>query len=614
VSYCINPLCNERQNPDNAENCLGCGNSLLINGRIRLLRPLTSLNDELSYTDVFEVEDTGTQSHPEPRTRVMKVLYWNNEFKYVELLQRESFILQLLDHPGIPKSNRKDYFTFILNDNILELHCLVMQKFEGDNLAEWVKIYGRITQDVAFEWLLQLINILDNVHRSGFFHRDIKPENIIYQPNGKLALVDFGGARQITRTYLMKVSTSGGSSTGLGSGHEITAIRTACYSPLEQINGQAVPQSDFYALGRTFVYLVTGTSLIGIKSNAKTGKLLWRDKARHIDKSIADLIDDLMAPFPGQRPQNTQIILQRLKKLPLQRKIQRVIRSKTFIISAAITSMTLVGSGVFKIIVPALANALVAQGERSEAAKDTQSAQIFFGWAIKINPSTKLAISKYYFYKASRSIDNPKVAKKNYELAVKYNNQDIDAYNILGITCQQLADNECVKNVYKKLFELKQNYWQGHYNLGSFYDSQGEYELAEKEYNIAIQSSNEAVLAINNLSRLKIKTGDYNTAISLANKGLQKTKDPVTKAALYKNLGWASLEQKKISDAEKYLERAISLDVQRIDAYCLLSKVQEALGKIDDSRISVEVCLLAKSTDSDIFIWRQELLDGLLKK
>lgn len=79
-------------------------------------------------------------------------------------------------------------------------------------------------------------------------------------------------------------------------------------------------------------------------------------------------------------------------------------------------------------------------------------------------------------------------------------------------------------------------------------------------------------------------------------------------------MGWASLEQNKISDAEKYLQKALSLDNQRIDAYCLLAKAQETLGKIDDARISIEFCLLAKSTDSDVTIWRQELLDRILEK
>lgn len=320
--YCINPLCNQRQNPEDSERCLACGTPLLINDRIRLLEPLRLFNnDPYSYTEVFEVDDAGTKWHPVRERRVMKVLKWS-EPKLVELMRREVFALQVIKHPGIPKATIDDYFTFTPHDSPLELHCLVMQRFEGQNLEQWIKSYGRISQSLALRWLKQLVDILDLVHRSGFFHRDIKPDNIIIQPNGQLALIDFGGVRQVTNTYLAKVSGNGGTSTGVGSGYEITAVRTARYSPLEQINGQAVPQSDFYALGRTFVYLVTGISLIKLKTDQTTGRLIWRNKAPQIDKPLADFLDDLMAPFPGQRPQTTQVILQRLDEslLPFSKK------------------------------------------------------------------------------------------------------------------------------------------------------------------------------------------------------------------------------------------------------------------------------------------------------
>ena len=73
------------------------------------------------------------------------------------------------------------------------------------------------------------------------------------RPNGQLVLIDFGTAREATITYLAKV----------GAGYQITGIVSAGYTPPEQQNFQAVPQSDFFALGRTFVYLLTGQNEIG---------------------------------------------------------------------------------------------------------------------------------------------------------------------------------------------------------------------------------------------------------------------------------------------------------------------------------------------------------------
>lgn len=616
--YCINHLCNLRHNPDDIENCLACGTPLLINERIRLLRPLRPLEKDIEgYTDVFEVEDIEPKWGIKPRTRVMKVLRWN-EPKYVELVRREVQALINLSHPGIPQSASSDYFTFTLpNEPRLELHCLVMEKMEGENLQQWLETNGKISQNVALEWMLQLLDILDHVHKIGYFHRDIKPTNIIYQPTGNLALVDFGTVRKITRTYLAKVGSSGRDSItgGGGSGYEVTAVCSIGFSAPEQMDGRALPQSDFYALGRTIVNLVTGVAMLQLPTEDRTGKLIWRDKAPQIDKPVADLIDEMIHPFPGFRPQTTEIITERIQKLPWESKVHHFLKSKVFNIGRFVASALII-FGIGKLSAPSVANYLVAQGEESVARNDYQSAEKFFGWAIRTNSSAKLAISKYYLNQASQLmlIGNLSAAKKDYELSIKYNNKNIDAYNLLGINCQQLSDNKCVEDVYQKLLQLNPNDWRVHYNLGRFYDGQGDYKLAEKEYSIAIKTSSSAMIALNNLSRLKIKMGNYNLAISLARSGLKKNNDSLIQAALYKNLGWASLEQNKISDAEKYLQKALSLDNQRIDAYCLLAKAQETLGKIDDARISIEFCLLANSTDSDVTIWRQELLDRILEK
>lgn len=617
-----------------------------------MLRPLRPLEQNpYTYTDVFEIEDTGTEEHFQPQIRVMKVLKWIDDSKLVELFKRESFILQILDHPGIPKSNREDYFTFVLNDNLLELHCLVMQKFEGDNLTQWVQSYGKISQDMAYEWLLQLMEILDLVHRSGFFHRDIKPENIVHQPDGKLALVDFGGARQLSKTYFAKVSTSGGTSTGFGNGYEITAVRTACYSPLEQIHGQAVPQSDFYALGRTFVYLVTGISLIEIKMDEQTGRLIWRDKALHIDKFLADLLDDMMSTFVGQRPQSTEIIIQRLERLPTQSKLNRVIKSKPFKISAFVLGLMSIVALIYASL-PLMAKYYLDSGKKAYVENQLDQAENDFQKAVGLNPSLKYtvadyflnqgkeaykknriadaekhfqrvikyehnltnSVSNFYFEKGLQHQNDPKLARNNYELAIKYNPKDDTAYNNLAIACQQLHDYNCVNKTYEIIFKLKPNKWESHYGLGDFYDRQGEYYLAEKQYEIAIRSSDKAIFAIAALARLKNKNGDYKAAATLALNGLQKTNNKELQASLYKDLGWSRLMENKLTEAEKYLEKATKLDSERTDAYCLLSQIEESLGQLNYARAYIDACILTKSSLPEVFRWRQELLDRILDK
>lgn len=610
MSYCINPWCKQRHNQDSLEVCQYCGTPLLINGQFRLLKPLRPLNSD-SSTEVFEVVDLqGTWTDPVGTHKVLKILH-STDSKLIELMEREANILQLISVPSIPRVDIDGYFTHQLSGDFPELHCLILEKIPGDNLADFIELNGRISQSLAIDWLRQLVEILDKLHSFGFFHRDIKPSNIIVKPDNKLALIDFGAVREVTNTYMAKLSR-GFSSTSEASGiYNATVVRTACFTPMEQLNGKAVPQSDFYALGRTFVYLVTGFSLVDFPNNPKTGQLLWRDKAPQIDQPFADLVDEMMAPFPGQRPRNTQLILQYLERIPFQTRLNRVVKSKPFKFGAIALSI-LVISGIYQLSLPWIAKRFVVQGIKAEQEGRLLAAQNDFQLAVKLNPVTTYPVSSFYFEQASRNQARPLSAKKFYQLAIKYNPQDVDAYNNLALVCQQLQDSSCVINSYKKLFGLKPKNWEGYYGLGNFYDDQGKYALAEQQYILALGfSKNSAVDAITNLSRLKNISGKYEEAAALSLQALSKTKDPGSQAASYKNLGWARLKQQNYKEAKKYLEKAKGLDSNRTDAYCLLAQVQEALKDTKSAKLDWEVCLIAQSNLPEVQVWRQQFLQRI---
>jgi WD40 repeat protein len=297
VSYCLNPKC---PNPSDLSNthrdvCRHCGTELLVAGRYRLVRPLGGGG----FGKTFEVNDGGI-------LKVLKILYKNHP-KAVELFRQEGVVLSRIRHPGVPKVEPDGYFTFLPNTFREALHCLVMEKIQGLNLEEWMKERQNkpLKESEAIDCLKKIVEILEQVHQQQFFHRDIKPLNIMRRPNGQFVLIDFGAAREVTGTYLAKV----------GQGQNVTGIVSPGYTPPEQVNGKAVPQSDFYALGRTFVYLLTGNAPTAFPENPRTGKLIWRDHAPQLSPEFADVIDYLMAPFPGNRPQNAQMILQCLNEL-----------------------------------------------------------------------------------------------------------------------------------------------------------------------------------------------------------------------------------------------------------------------------------------------------------
>ncbi|NET69355.1 MAG: serine/threonine protein kinase [Moorea sp. SIO1G6] len=222
--------------------------------------------------------------------------------KAVELFQREVEVLKQLNHPGIPRVEPDSYFRFVPNKNNQEdfLHCLVMEKIDGLTLEEWlVQTNQLITEEQAIDWLKQLIVILNEIHPK-YLHRDIKPDNIMIRPNGQLVLIDFGAVKELTQKYIIQQQSTS----------PTTSIGTLGYVPPEIINEQeAYPQSDFFALGRTFVRLLSGQHPSDFPKDSRTGKFIWRNEAIHISERLLDLIDFLMEPYWQNRQKYHQTIL-----------------------------------------------------------------------------------------------------------------------------------------------------------------------------------------------------------------------------------------------------------------------------------------------------------------
>jgi eukaryotic-like serine/threonine-protein kinase len=290
MSLCINPICPCPQNPDDRLFCQSCGSELLLEGRYRVLAML----GEGGCGKTYEVDDRDGVS------KVLKILS-KSEPKYVELFHREANVLSQLNHPGIPAVEPNAYFAYLPKDSTVPLSCLVMEKITGLDLQKYIQQRGApIGQGLAVQWLIQLATILKVVHTQQFLHRDIKPSNIMLKSVGHLVLIDFGTVRTIT-----KVSSVGEPST------QATRIMSALYTPMEQMKGKPVPQSDFFALGRTFVYLLTGQDLSEFY-DAEADVVEWRNHVPNLSEKLADFIDQLMAPLVSQRPANADVILQKL--------------------------------------------------------------------------------------------------------------------------------------------------------------------------------------------------------------------------------------------------------------------------------------------------------------
>jgi eukaryotic-like serine/threonine-protein kinase len=291
MAYCINPDCSRRKNPDNFAVCQNCKTPLILQNRYRLRHPLQV--DTGIYTEVFEIEDLVNPDQP----KVLKSLKEVSP-ELERLFQQEASILTTLRHPGLPVGEAM--FPLVLNTG-RQLRCFVMEKIPGENLQVWLSNNQYLTSyKTALDWLKQITNILQFVHKQKFFHRDIKPGNIMLRPDGKLVLIDFGTARKLTQTII--------------NGKPVTVIQSIGYTAPEQLEGHAVVQSDFYALGRTLIYLLTGIDPAGDRQeNLRNWSKYVKDQKT--PKRLIELIQAMTASRAQHRPATAQAILNQIAQV-----------------------------------------------------------------------------------------------------------------------------------------------------------------------------------------------------------------------------------------------------------------------------------------------------------
>lgn len=123
---------------------------------------------------------------------------------------------------------------------------LAMEYFPGGDLQ--ARIRAGITSMTALKILMQMAKALDAVHAAGVVHRDLKPHNIMFRENNRLAILDFGLARELDATSTL---TQKG-----------MVMATPLYMSPEQCLGQPHdPRGDLYSTGAILYEMLTGENV-----------------------------------------------------------------------------------------------------------------------------------------------------------------------------------------------------------------------------------------------------------------------------------------------------------------------------------------------------------------
>jgi non-specific serine/threonine protein kinase len=202
-----------------------------------------------------------------------------------------------MDHPGIA--------AIFGIEEAEGSQCLIIELIEGRSLAERLR-EGALPVPEALEIARQLAEALEAAHERGVIHRDLKPGNVMVTPRGRVKVLDFGLAKDLSapgEAPEPEAPTRAGLSTQAG-----LMLGTPGYMSPEQITTSPQdPRSDLFAFGAILFECLAGRPVF---PGASTGEVLlatlqqepaWTHLPPETPGEIRDLLSDCLEKVPGRR-------------------------------------------------------------------------------------------------------------------------------------------------------------------------------------------------------------------------------------------------------------------------------------------------------------------------
>lgn len=79
----------------------------------------------------------------------------------------------------------------------------IMDMIPGENMQNYVKTHGSVSQKLAYRWACQLCEVIAYLHSQvpPILHCDIKPSNIMITPNEDICVIDFNTSLVFQKAY-----------------------------------------------------------------------------------------------------------------------------------------------------------------------------------------------------------------------------------------------------------------------------------------------------------------------------------------------------------------------------------------------------------------------------
>lgn len=307
MTYCVLPGCYQPHNPDTNQVCQSCGNRLLLKERYRPLRQI----GQGGFGRTFLAIDEHIPAKPSCVVKQLCLSSTNAQSynKAVELFYQEAVRLGDLGcHSQIP--------TLLAYFEQNQLLYLVQEYIEGLTLAEELG-QGTFNEFQIWELLKDMLPTLQFIHEQQIVHRDIKPANIIRRSHDRrIVLIDFGVAKLLTETALLRTGT---------------IIGSLEFMAPEQTRGRTVPASDLHSLAIVCIHLMTGVPPFEL-FDVEHDRWNWRDRlprAQSVSRRLTGILDKLLQSALNQRFQSATEVLQALEKSSIDRAKPKILPAET---------------------------------------------------------------------------------------------------------------------------------------------------------------------------------------------------------------------------------------------------------------------------------------------
>jgi serine/threonine-protein kinase len=188
-------------------------------------------------------------------------------------------------------------------------YYLALELVEGTDLRHLLQDLGKEKLEIPLvAWIAhQTLSALACVHGAedegkplGLVHRDLSPSNVLISRHGEVKLADFGVAKATKAA-----ATASGAIKGKPS-----------YMPVEQLELDADPRSDLFALGVMMYEMLTGvrpfdgpTEIATMQRVMRGAFTPVRELAPHAPESLAKVVERLLARDRNERYQTAEEVL-----------------------------------------------------------------------------------------------------------------------------------------------------------------------------------------------------------------------------------------------------------------------------------------------------------------